>query len=550
MKAILIILSSCVLNVLHSQVTEEWVARYSGSLAGGYDIAHDIALDKFGNVYVTGSSQASAGGQDYLTIKYNSHGAIEWTARYNNSAVNSHDQAYNLAVDDSGNVYVTGGSFGNGTERDFLTIKYNSDGDTLWTRRYNGPGFDLDESVEIELDSDANVYITGYSETAGNLDYYTIKYNTDGIEQWASRYNGPAGPLGSEDRPHFLALDKSGNVYITGESSAGLTGTGLDRYATVKYNQSGDTVWTALYSGSGVEGLNQAYALSVDDSGNVFVTGRSDPENQFGYNFDMLTIKYNPDGSTAWIARYNGPGNSTDIGNSIAPDNNGNVIVAGGSLFGGFFLDLCLVKYNPSGDTIWVRRYNGPEDHVDVGNAIAADESGNIYVAGLSTGTGTLRDYVTLKYNSEGIQQWVMRYNGPTNGDDEINAMIIDESGNVYVTGRSAGNGVDYATIKYSSGVTSIKNEKSSLNQFTLEQNFPNPFNPGTTISWQSPVDSWQTLTVYDLLGREVATLVDEFKPAGKHEISFDGSKLSSGVYLYKLTAGGFTSVKKLILLK
>ena len=83
-----------------------------------------------------------------------------------------------------------------------------------------------------------------------------------------------------------------------------------------------------------------------------------------------------------------------------------------------------------------------------------------------------------------------------------------------------------------------------------LHQNYPNPFNPGTKISWQSPVGSHQNLKVYDLLGKEVATLVDEYKPAGSYEIEFNASSLSSGIYIYKLTAGEFTSTKKFILLK
>ena len=86
--------------------------------------------------------------------------------------------------------------------------------------------------------------------------------------------------------------------------------------------------------------------------------------------------------------------------------------------------------------------------------------------------------------------------------------------------------------------------------EFSLFQNYPNPFNPTTKISWQSPVGSWQTLKIYDVLGNEVKTLVNEFKPAGKYEVEFDGSNLASGIYFYRLTAGKFSAVKKLILVK
>ena len=85
---------------------------------------------------------------------------------------------------------------------------------------------------------------------------------------------------------------------------------------------------------------------------------------------------------------------------------------------------------------------------------------------------------------------------------------------------------------------------------YNLYQNYPNPFNPSTSISWQSPVDSWQTLKVYDGLGREVATLVDEYKPAGINKLNWDAEDLPGGVYFYQLKAGNFTSTKKMILLR
>ncbi|MBP9119943.1 MAG: T9SS type A sorting domain-containing protein [Ignavibacterium sp.] len=85
---------------------------------------------------------------------------------------------------------------------------------------------------------------------------------------------------------------------------------------------------------------------------------------------------------------------------------------------------------------------------------------------------------------------------------------------------------------------------------FNLYQNYPNPFNPNTKIIWQSSVSSHQTLKVYDVLGNEVATLVDEYRNAGSYEINFNASSLSSGIYFYKFTAGSFVDSKKMILLR
>ena len=98
--------------------------------------------------------------------------------------------------------------------------------------------------------------------------------------------------------------------------------------------------------------------------------------------------------------------------------------------------------------------------------------------------------------------------------------------------------------------VTNVEAENLAVIDFSIDQNYPNPFNPRTTISWQSPVSSHQTLKVYDVLGNEVASLVDEFKEAGSYEISFDASFLSSGVYFYKLQAGDFSQIKKMVLMR
>ena len=102
------------------------------------------------------------------------------------------------------------------------------------------------------------------------------------------------------------------------------------------------------------------------------------------------------------------------------------------------------------------------------------------------------------------------------------------------------------------SGTTFIETTYSTAQpiDFVLQQNYPNPFNPSTKISWQSPVSSWQTLKVYDVLGKEVATLVNEYKPRGRYEVEFDASHLSSGVYYYQLRAGEYVEIKKMILMK
>lgn len=108
----------------------------------------------------------------------------------------------------------------------------------------------------------------------------------------------------------------------------------------------------------------------------------------------------------------------------------------------------------------------------------------------------------------------------------------------------------DQSLVAKTSYQTIIYKGKTTVTDYALEQNYPNPFNPSTKISWQSPVAGHQTLKVYDILGNEVATLVDEFREAGRYEINFDAGILSSGVYIYKIQAGDFVSSRKMILIK
>jgi uncharacterized delta-60 repeat protein len=435
-----------ILNVF-PQVTEEWVARYNGP-GSGIDLARSIAVDGSGNVYVTGESVGSGTSYDYATIKYNSSGVEQWVQRYNGPG-NDNDRAYSLAVDGSGNVYVTGWSWGSGTSYDYATIKYNSSGVEQWVQRYNGPGNSTDWANSIAVDGSGNVYVTGESWGSGTYsDYATIKYNPAGVQQWVQRYNGPGN---GSDRADSIAVDGSGNVYVTGESVG--SGTYYD-YATIKYNSSGVQQWVQRYNGPGND-YDYAYSIAVDGSGNVYVTGYSWGGGTYS---DYATTKYNPAGVQQWVQRYNGPGNGSNRADSIAVDGSGNVYVTGESEGSGTGHDYATIKYNPAGVQEWVQRYNGPGNDYDYAYSIAVDGSGNVYVTGESQGSGTSWDYATIKYNSLGVQQWVQRYNGPVNGDDYADSIAVDGSGNVYVTGRSLGSGTgyDYATIKYSQGTSII----------------------------------------------------------------------------------------------
>ena len=430
---------------------EQWVARYDGP-ASDSDKAYAIAVDGSGNVYVTGGSQDNATNEDYATVKYDANGVQQWVARYDGPASNI-DQARAIAVDQFENVYVTGPSKGNGTFEDYATVKYDASGAEQWVARYGGPARDLAEAIKV--DGSGNVYVTGSSSSgSASVDYATVKYDASGVEQWVARYDGPAS---NHDNVQAIAVDGSGNVYVTGTSYGGAS-TGED-YATVKYDASGAEQWVARYDGPNANlGTDQdlARAIAVDASGNIYVTGGSTAGDQV---FDYATVKYDATGVEQWVARYDGPASGHSLARAIIVGASGNVYVTGQSGDFSNLNDYATVKYNSSGVEQWASRYDSQFSGTGAGVAMAVDGAGNVYVTGASRGIGTaIVDYATLKYDNSGVEQWVALYDGPVSDNDWAQAIAVDVAGNVYVTGHSCGSaapcggvstGFDFATVKY-----------------------------------------------------------------------------------------------------
>jgi hypothetical protein len=316
----------------------------------------------------------------------------------------------------------------------------------LWTNRYNGPDSFDDESHAIAVDSSGNVFVTGQSFSAStSWDFATIKYSAAGVPLWTNRFRAPVS--GFPDVAVALAADANGNVFVTGYGGA--SGGGSD-YATIKYSGARAPLWTNYYNGPG-NGTDAASAIALDTNGNVFVTGTSGGS---GTLADYATIKYSNAGVPLWTNRFNGPTNSDDNANAIAIDGNGNVFVTGyqSTASSGANFDYATIKYSNAGAPLWTNRYGGLVTGTDVANAVAVDTNGNVFVTGYS-GNGFSTDYATIKYSGAGVPLWTNRYNGPSNNIDQAAAIAVSTSGKVFVTGVSLSSfsgAYVYATVAYS----------------------------------------------------------------------------------------------------
>lgn len=415
-----------------------WVKRYNG-VANANDHARDIVTDKNGNVILTGQIDGAIYTGDMATLKYDSLGTMMWLRKYAGN-VSLSDYGSELAADTSGNIY-TGGIARTSNGIKYIGIKYNMNGDSLWTRLYSA-GNNLYEAVNgVTLDKNFNLILTG---DCNSLDMGTVKINTAGELQWIRIFYGAQL---INDITNSIACDKNGNVYAAGKFRVSQFG---DQFSVIKYNSSGTVVWIKSYGVQLYDSYDEAKAIAIDNSGYVYITGTSFSRLN-NLSLDFLTFKLDTNGNQLWYATFNGAQNLDDDAKAIAVDNAGNVYVTGQSRTSSSGDNYCTIKYNASGNSQWVRYYDGPSGYSDYPYDIAVDNSGNVYVTGQSGDAVTGDDIATIKYNSSGNVSWINRFNGTANGADLGNTIEVDKWGNAYVCGmtKSTGTGYNSVLLKY-----------------------------------------------------------------------------------------------------
>ena len=360
----------------------------------GLEESRGIAVDQAGNVYITGSTDGSLagtnlGGRDAFLAKYNSGGALQWIQQLGSRG---DDISYGVAIDNSGNPYITGstsdqlGASHQGA-LDAWLAKYDSNGNLLWIEQL-GTATD-DTGYGVAVDASGNVYITGTTFDRlgaahfGDGDAFLAKYDSNGRPLWLEQ-------LGTRqlDSARGVAVNALGDLYITGSTADALGGSfngGVDAFLA-RYDTSGALQWVKQLGNTGID---DAFAVAVDNSNNIYMAGRTD-----GF--------------------------------------------LGGTSQGGF--DAWVAMYGVSGIRQWTRQLGTPFDDSALGAAV--DGAGNVYLTGWTEGAlgGTNsggRDAWAALYERNSNRRWT--YQLGTSQADDSSGIAVDSANNYYLTGTTSG---------------------------------------------------------------------------------------------------------------
>jgi hypothetical protein len=344
-----------------------------------------------------------------------------WVARYNNGITNGTHQAVKMALDTNGNIYVTGFSQNTNGGLGYATIKYAPNGNQMWVARYDSTNFPSAEPVGLAFDANGNVFVTGNA--------LTVKYDANGNQLWTAPYAGTA-----------LAIADNTNVVVTG------FGTNFD---TVKLNSAGSNVWTATY----VDwvGPTMAQVVLVDGNGNVYVAGEDNFIVQAGSHYQRLTwCKFDEMGNLQWTNWFMPPPTGGIKVAGTALDSTGNMYF-GFNTSGPQAVPYGTMRIDGSdGGVVW-KAGDPTGDGASRALGLALDTSNNVFVTGQNSYYYPNSSYGTYKINTNGAYIWSKNYPTIPTTVSVGTAIAVGPGNNVYVTGYSPGtnSGNDIVTIKY-----------------------------------------------------------------------------------------------------
>lgn len=553
---------------VYAQIDTLWTKTIG---AGGRESGGMSCEGDSGCIYIAGLMGTPT--NDRVITKMTVNGEIKWTKFFGGDQA---DPGNKILRSLDGNYISFGYSKSYGANGyDFCAIKFDPNGNEIWHKIYGGPGTDLCRNV-IRTDDGGFIMVGQAGANGFGWGPLTImKIDSAGNQLWQKLY-----PRGYYSEAYDIKKTMDDNYIVLGGTANSTTE--LDWYM-LKIKPDGDTLWTRqvgqLYDDCGFN------ILPTADNGYIGVGFQSDQN----YWYDLWIIKFDQNGDTLWSRKYGNP-NVDDGAYSIIPLDNGDYLVGGYYGNENNMWDVWILQIDQSGNLLYNAKYGGAGDEEINGLMRLSDNSGIIAV-GLtnSYGAGDY-DIWVLKLKPDGILpveltsftaeaiadevllKWKTASETNNRGFDIERKTGIGWEKIAFVSGKinsTSPNSYSYLDdIIGESGVISYRLKQIDLDgsytyseiaevslnpdEFTLEQNFPNPFNPSTVIGYRLKEESLVKLTLFNSLGSEATVLINENKQAGEHEYKLNSNALglSSGVYFYELKSGGNIQRRKMILLR
>lgn len=437
------VLTSCLHNFSFSQATSIHVFQ---DWADGGGLTNQVykansAFDNTGNMYVVGGTINANGDWDWLITKYNpSTGNQIWSVSYDDNGLN--DYITDIVIDASCNLYVTGvitNDTSSGT--DIAIAQYDSSGSMQWIDTYDNGGsfpFYNDAAASITYDGSTYLYITGTAHNSPTMyDFCTLKYHKNGTQQWVNLLDHDS----VNDGGVFVRLH-NGRVKVTGIAGKS---SGTNRSLTALYHPNGTLISTSP-SSIAMDSITEIHDVTIASNGDIYIAGFL---HRVTNGRDIKLIKLDSNLTYQW--NYIAGGSDDDEANAVRLDSIGHVYIAGYKENG--TKDYFITKLDTAGNAIWTETFNGSGNGNDIATAIAIDNQNQPIVTGYSwMDPGSNFDYYTIKYDTAGSTIWEINYNGLANKDDRAYEIALDDFDNVYVIGQSqdsSGVNSQFMTVKY-----------------------------------------------------------------------------------------------------
>jgi len=424
------------------KVFEDWNTTSGTQNNMQRSIVRSKALGGATYYYLCGSTLNSSGNYDMLVQKKNASGTVLWSQTYS-GAGNGNDYASDVQIDAVGNVYICGTYYKDATDsNNAVIIKYNTAGTHKWTKAFNGAGSRHDGFAAMQVSGNAVVAVgTTWQNTTNMYDMLAVRVDSNSNTVWTQTWN--------HNNLNDVAVNLWNNgtkIYIAGGAQSAVT---TYKYAVVNVKASDGSIQGSTVTGGTAFGFDQLTDIQYDLNGYIYLTGGV---NNTGTGYDVKTVKLDTALNIIWQASYDSGDSLSDVGTGLAIDQAGNVIVTGYRTDSTSGKDYVTIKYRSNGTQQWVSTFDGGINLDDSATCIVVNptDTNKIYVSGFSHDS-TSKNYWTLKYDGAGNQKWDIGFNNIYDTDDRATAIALDTLGNIIVAGQNKLNDSThtYTTVKY-----------------------------------------------------------------------------------------------------